>query len=244
MNLSIKKSILTWLGLCVGWILVSFSGTLSLESGSEVVPLLELYTSQGCSSCPPAERWVSDLLEDEALWKGYVPVVFHVDYWDSLGWKDPYARAVFTQRQRAYASELGMRTIYTPGFFYQGEEWRGFFQRRNLPKVKAVSVGTLKAEISGNEVQVLFDGDPSGVQVHVALLGFDLETAVARGENGGRHLKSDFVVLEYLSTDMESSGATRMQLKLDAVAPRYGIAIWLTRKSAGAAPIQAVGGFL
>src|SRR3954447_8070401 len=74
-----------------------------LESTVNQASLLELYTSEGCSSCPPAERWFSALKNNPELWLKLVPVAFHVDYWDSLGWKDPYASKSYTDRQHAYA---------------------------------------------------------------------------------------------------------------------------------------------
>src|SRR5881394_2772067 len=76
----------------------------TFQSSGEQVALLELYTSEGCSSCPPAETWLSRLKESPKLWKDFVPVAFHVDYWDYLGWKDPFAAKVYTERQHEYAS--------------------------------------------------------------------------------------------------------------------------------------------
>ena len=69
-------------------------------SGDKRVSLLEVFVSQGCSSCPPAEKWINTFIHHPSLWVDVIPVVFHVDYWDYLGWKDPYARKEFSQRQR------------------------------------------------------------------------------------------------------------------------------------------------
>ncbi|HSH39027.1 MAG TPA: DUF1223 domain-containing protein, partial [Chthoniobacterales bacterium] len=74
------------------------------QSGPVRTHLLELFTSEGCSSCPPAERWVSELRANPRLWKDFVPVAFHVDYWDRLGWPDRFAKKAFTGRQQAYAA--------------------------------------------------------------------------------------------------------------------------------------------
>jgi len=74
-------------------------------SGEKQVPLIELYTSEGCSSCPPADRWMSKLTAHEDLWSGFVPIALHVDYWDYIGWKDPYASREYSQRQRQIAAE-------------------------------------------------------------------------------------------------------------------------------------------
>ena len=70
-------------------------------SGENAASVIELFTSEGCSSCPPADAWMSQLKNNGELWKGIVPAVFHVDYWDGLGWPDRFAKAEFTQRQRS-----------------------------------------------------------------------------------------------------------------------------------------------
>ena len=95
----------------------------TFQSGPAATALIELYTSEGCSSCPPAERWLSELKTDKALWTAFVPVAFHITYWDDLGWPDAYAKPAFTQRQRDYASAWNSPSIYTPEFVYQGREW-------------------------------------------------------------------------------------------------------------------------
>src|ERR1700747_379835 len=89
--------------------------TVRFESGPAQVSLLELYTSEGCSSCPPAEAWLGGPSSNGALWKAVVPVAFHVDYWDNLGWKDEFSSRDFTQRQRHYAANWGPGAASTPG---------------------------------------------------------------------------------------------------------------------------------
>ena len=76
----------------------------TFESGETQNSLIELFTSEGCSSCPPAEKWMSALKSRDDLWKKTVPVVFHVDYWDHLGWRDRFAKPEFTSRQQRYAA--------------------------------------------------------------------------------------------------------------------------------------------
>src|SRR5690242_13991684 len=92
--------------LLVGMLITAAEAeTLSQQfrSGPAPVSLLELFTSEGCSSCPPAEKWLGDLREETGLWRDFVPVAFHVNYWDHLGWRDALASAAFTQREHAYA---------------------------------------------------------------------------------------------------------------------------------------------
>src|SRR5450432_4372054 len=84
------------------------------ESGPQQSALVELYTSEGCSSCPPAEAWMSRWKNDPGLWKKFVPVAFHVDYWDRLGWRDRFSSGEWTARQSRYASLWGSGSVYTP----------------------------------------------------------------------------------------------------------------------------------
>src|SRR5258708_5201471 len=93
---------------------------LTFQSALEQTALLELYTSEGCSSCPPAETWLSRMKESPGLWKDFVPVAFHVDYWDYLGWRDLWATRGFSDRQRAYAGHWQSKSIYTPCFVLNG----------------------------------------------------------------------------------------------------------------------------
>ena len=102
-----------------------------IESPAHRVALVELFTSEGCSSCPPADRWLSELKHDERIWDRLVPVAFHVDYWDYIGWPDRFATKAFGERQRNYARGGNVASVYTPGFVVHGEEWRGWF--RYLP---------------------------------------------------------------------------------------------------------------
>ncbi len=193
--------------------------------------LLELYTSQGCSSCPPAERFVGNLTKHPELWKSLVPVVFHVDYWDRLGWKDPFASKANTKRQYDYSGFHRMRSVYTPGFFANGREWRGFFERRPLPSQR-VTGPSLKATWDAGRVVVETAPQSAPQQLHVAVLGFGLKTSVKRGENSGRSLEGNFVVLAHEEQTV-SSQQTKTQFKLSdqdlaGKAPRYGFAVWMT----------------
>src|SRR5438477_6911637 len=81
------------------------------ESGPKKVQLLELFTSEGCSSCPPAEASLAPLVKDSRLWRAFVPIAFHVDYWDRLGWKDPFASSEWTKRQRVYADNWNAESV-------------------------------------------------------------------------------------------------------------------------------------
>ena len=125
-----------------GYTGVATAEDLEFSSGSERATILELYTSEGCSSCPPADRWLSQLKSDPGLWRDVIPLAFHVDYWDYIGWKDEFAREEYSARQRRYAWEGNANSVYTPGMFRNGTEWRGWW-RGELPVAAKEPAGRL-----------------------------------------------------------------------------------------------------
>ena len=209
------------------------------------VNMLEVYTSQGCSRCPPAERWMSKFKDDSRLWKQLVPLNFHVDYWDYLGWPDPYASKLFTQRQRDYKRLRLSPTVATPGFIVAGEGWSGWFRRYPVPLKPFKAVGVLTANIEENEAQVSFNptqDNSQTLQLYVAILGFDQLTKVMAGENSGKELPHDFVVIGYQRTEMEEAkGQFTAQLTLPNVSrfnsPRKALVFWVSRQG-DPTPIQ------
>lgn len=223
----------------------------TISSTSQGTNLVELYTSEGCSSCPPADRWLATLKDHPALWTEVIPLAFHVDYWDYIGWKDRFAQPEFADRQRRYAAENGMATIYTPGLISNGKEWRNFsWQAPTAPA--AATAGLLVAHIGADELDIRYQ--PLGLPatsgkliVNTALLGFGLSSEIDAGENAGRELRHDFVVLEYEQSPLQLLAGTyqtsvkRRQPKISA--DRYAIAIWISN-TGEQAPLQAVGGWL
>jgi len=220
---------------------------LVFESGPKKVQLLELFTSEGCSSCPPAEASLGRLVDDPRLWHEFVPVTFHVDYWDHLGWKDPFASAEWTTRQRAYAANWNGESVYTPAFVLNGHEWRG----ATVPAAEGEAAGVLKVTVRNDEtILVTFDPVKSTARdydVYVARLGFGMNINVRAGENSGRNLRHDFVVLSFAHEKL-GPGTSEIHLpsrKLDATTRpnRSAVVAWVT--AAGTlAPIQATGGWL
>lgn len=218
------------------------------ESGAEPVPLIELYTSEGCSSCPPAERWLSELRHDDRLWREFVPIAWHVNYWDRLGWPDKFAEKAYTDRQYAYANEWQARTVYTPGFVRGGEEWR--VRDGKMLAAGEMIGGELSAAIAGDVVEVTYTS-PAGARlsdrltVHVALLGSGIESDVRAGENRGKQLSHDFVVLGWRQADLER-GTAKLDLPssdLSRIASRHAIAVWVSPNDSNP-PLQATGGWL
>jgi hypothetical protein len=161
--------------------------------------VVELYTSQGCSSCPPADALLGELAKQP----GVLALSFHVDYWDYIGWKDPFAAAQYTERQRDYAARLGLRYIYTPQIVVDGlHDVVGSKRRAVTGAIEeaaktepAVSV-TLE-ETDGGRVRLSAGTAPAGGAT-VWLVTFDdsHKTQVARGENSGRALVNSNVVRE------------------------------------------------
>jgi hypothetical protein len=216
----------------------AFAGDLVFQSGPAQTHLLELYTSEGCSSCPPAEAQIANYRTNPSLWKQIVPVAFHVDYWDSLGWPDRYASPAFTQRQQAYASEWGGDSVYTPEFVLDGREFQGGEIHPPTP-----AAGNLTATLNSTRNLAIqykpVSPATTPFEVHIATLGMGIESDVRAGENGGRRLHHDFLVLQLLSRPLDST-ATTLSLPDDGA---KAIAIWITR-AGKSTPIQAAGGWL
>jgi hypothetical protein len=206
--------------------------------------LLELYTSEGCSSCLAAEAWITALKNEPRLWQDFVPVAFHVDYWDHLGWRDPFASKIWTERQMDYSLRWKQESVYTPAFALDGKEWRS----GPVPPPASDTAGVLKVSVNGDRVTASFKpagGAKGRFDVHVARLGFSATADVTAGENAGRKLIHDFVVLGLTSETMKSG---TKELRLPAATtttgePRTALAVWVTQ-AGQIEPIQAVGGWL
>jgi hypothetical protein len=210
--------------------------------------LVELYTSQGCSSCPPADRWLGQL-EAHLPRARVVPIALHVNYWDHIGWQDPYSRAEFTERQRALAAGGGSRTLYTPGVFVQGREFplwnrRAAFDEAigTLAATPAAARISLSAELAGTSVTV----NASAValasarepRLHLALVASGLATDVHAGENRGEQLRNDRVVRAWSGPLPLSPGPTKWELPEDGHAARYSIVGFV--EAAGGRVLQAL----
>ena len=222
----------------------------TMESADTPAVLVELFTSEGCSSCPPADAWLSRLKASPELWKSYVPVAYHVDYWNRLGWADRFSSAEFTARQHRYAAVWQGNSVYTPEVALNGREWRGFFNGQPLPPPASGAVGKLKVSLRDRtRAEIVFTANsvaPKPSQVEIALLGTNLESDVKRGENGGRKLHDDFVVLQLVTAKLTADGnryTATVTLPTTTNADATAVAAWVTTGDARP-PIQAVGGWL
>jgi len=201
---------LLFLGSLAACALPALGREIVLQRDSPRATLIELYSSEGCSSCPPAEQWLSQLADSSRLWQEVFPVAFHVDYWDGLGWPDRFARRVYTDRQRDYAAKLHQDSVYTPEFVVNGQEWRGWFHGEGLPAPQATA-GNLKLTANPDGVTFSADYQPAAggpgapYTLHACLLGMGIMSDVQRGENGGRELRHDFIVLDFQSQRLSAA---------------------------------------
>jgi hypothetical protein len=160
------------------------------------VPVIELYTSQGCSSCPPADHWLSQFAPNEAA----VRLSLHVKYWDYIGWKDPFAKVEFAERQRQLATRNRSTSVYTPGVFLSGVEWRDWSgPGHTSARWKQLSAAPSAADIQITDTHVNVQLRELGraarePQLLVALTKDNNVSKVNAGENRGETLKNDYVV--------------------------------------------------
>ena len=187
----------------------AYGGSCSARSGAGTTALVELYTSEGCSSCPPAERWLSELGARYPV-ESLVPLALHVDYWDYIGWKDPYAKREFSQRQRRLSQLQRSALVYTPQVLLQGRDfapWAGpQFHRAVAALNTQPARASLELEIVGTSAEALRLRVRAAVAdatlarqavVYVAAYENRLESRVTAGENRHRVLRHDYVALEW-----------------------------------------------
>ncbi len=224
------------------------------ESGPARVALIELFTSEGCSSCPPADKWLGDLRNDPGIWREFVPMEFHVNYWDRLGWKDRLSTRGFTVREYAYALDWGSSGVYTPCFVRNGVEWKpqwgkvgGTGAPMGLLSVLLGEDGTCQVEFRPGPAAKTPDGS---FEVHVALLGGGISSKVTAGENSGATLRHEFVVLGLSNAILSQDAGIPVQRATVALphpsvtgATHLALAAWVSAHGK-MEPIQATGGWL
>ncbi|WP_198343023.1 DUF1223 domain-containing protein [Oleiphilus messinensis] len=217
----------------------------SVKSGSRATDVIELFTSEGCSSCPPADTWLSGLKQQSGLYQQFIPLAYHVDYWDRLGWKDRFASKAYSALQRRYARSGIVKQVYTPGFVINSHEFRGWFAGQREWPANQSQPGVLAARIQQGSLDVKFP-EQERLILNLAYLGNGLKTNVKAGENRGETLHHDFVVLHH----QQYPGQGNWRLALPDI-PDQGqqetvLALWLTSLSspriiqAVAAPIGEV----
>lgn len=178
----------------------------TVAESSDRAVVLELFTSQGCSSCPPADRLLSDLGRRDLEGVELIPLSFHVDYWNYLGWRDVFSRSAWSKRQRGYAEAMGSRRVYTPQLIIQGEHdcvgsrercvLQGIERARSRPPGAEVEIDHINVSPEFFSFRATVRGDRLArpTEVSVVLYESGLLTEVSRGENARRALRNDFVV--------------------------------------------------
>lgn len=203
----------------------SYAGaSCEVSSGTATAALVELYTSEGCSSCPPADKQLSQLRQKVGAAAVVVPLALHVSYWDAIGWKDPYAQKSFDQRQSQLLANRKNRIVYTPQFFVNGNELRAW--RTGLPDTikdinsKAAPLGiSLKTMVTGaDQLVVSADVKPYGKPIsgalYIALSESALVSHVLRGENSGVTLQHDDTVRVWLGPIPLQQGSAHLQQRI------------------------------
>lgn len=186
------------------------AGQCTAQSGPGTTALVELYTSEGCSSCPPADRWLSSLGTRGYVPSRVVPIALHVDYGDYIGWRDPYAKRDFSQRQRKLTQLQRMALVYTPQVLLQGRDFRGWASAAFDEAVSRINARPAAADISLEIAAVRGQGllvraaavlrEPAhraDAALYLAAYESRLASRVNAGENRGRTLPHDYVVLEW-----------------------------------------------
>ena len=215
------------------------------RSGPQTAVLVELYTSEGCNSCPPADRWLSKLGGTYAP-ERVVPLALHVDYWDYIGWKDPYAKREFSQRQRRLSQLQRASFVYTPQVLVQGVDfpvWGGAeFDRTVRAITSRPARASLELEVLSATAQALrlraaaLVPEPAlaaDAVVYVAAYENRLQSRVTAGENAGRVLQHDHVVLEWQGP--YGLGARELTVKLLPKADKTdsGVAAFVQNRRTG-----------
>lgn len=201
-------------------------------SGERTAALVELYTSEGCDSCPPADRWLSALGPRGYAPDRVVPIALHVDYWDYIGWKDPYAREAHAKRQRKMAKLARAAMVYTPQVLLQGRDFRGWrggefelaVARINAQRARAKITLALDTSPKGafrvNARAALENVAPSPeLGLYLAAYENKLVSEVKTGENRGKTLPHDYVVLQWQGP-YEFNGATVTEERLLPLLPK------------------------
>ncbi len=195
----------------------------SASSGDKITAVIELYTSEGCSSCPPADKWASSLKNS-----GAVVQAFHVGYWDYIGWVDRFAAPAYTSRQREVAAANQLRGIYTPQVVLDGKDWPGWHSSRAPAATnKAAPVSITLRQLDAERFEALVTSAASAGALAWSAYWTVTENGhnskVQAGENAGEFLKHDFVVRQYTQAgDYNTSSDKAQSLALRSIAATPG----------------------
>jgi len=177
--------------------------------------VVEMFTSESCSSCPPADKLLAEIADEAKRNNRLIfPLELHVDYWNHLGWEDPFSLPIATKRQQAYGRILSANRLYTPQMVVNGtEELIGSDRDRARRAIDAALVRPAKVQIilrktpeaDGWKIEYETSGETRGAELHLALVESGLATQVTRGENRGRTLTHANVVRTLQTVSLEKS---------------------------------------
>jgi hypothetical protein len=196
--------------------------------------LVELYTSEGCSSCPPADAWLRRAPREADA----AALEFHVDYWDSLGWRDRFADPRFTRRQEAQAARDGGNGVYTPQVVLDGHSWSGW-SRSGWPATAPATPAAMRLAVSGGPTlhvridTTIEDADAAAFRNYVAVTEDGLASDVRAGENRGSVLRHDHVVRAFAGP-LPLSAETEIALPKDVDRAHAAVVAFAQRASDGA----------
>lgn len=237
--------------LAASWPAAAPAADCQARSGPLQAALIELYTSEGCSSCPPADRWLAQLGVESARGDKVVPLALHVDYWDSLGWRDRFAQPGFSARQRALTALQGGKTVFTPQVMLNGRtawDWNetaAFDQRiaqinaRPAPAALTLNLktrpGVWEIQLQG---QLQTQLPAAGAGAFLALYQNGLTSQVTAGENAARQLQHERVVLEFVGplpvgADGRLAHEHRFNLPANIAARAFGVAAFVQDQTDG-----------
>ncbi len=210
---------LAWAGIPIAMSMATVSAAegqrCEAVSGPRQALLVELYTSEGCNSCPPADRWLSTLKDRPEV----LAAAFHVDYWDRLGWKDRFGSPLFTQRQSQLQASTGVGFSYTPQVLVNGRDWRRWPSLPAAGGPALVQIRLQREDAQHVAVQVTpMAGAPARLAAWWAQLEDGHVSAVKAGENAGVTLQHDHVVRGFGQQPAWAVGPLRWRLD----APRLG----------------------
>jgi hypothetical protein len=227
-----------------------------VKSGPTTTALVELYTSEGCSSCPPADKRLSQFPSRDYGLEKVVPISLHVDYWDNLGWKEPFAQPQFAERQRWLVHANGHKTVFTPHFFVAGTEVRDWpadlgdeLKRVNAqPAGASISLHSQSTGTGAFFVAASATAQPSTdpLALFVAVTEDKLTSRVSAGENQGVTLSHDHVVRQWIGPIALTGGHAEVKQAVSTLAnwnpANLGVAGFVQDMKSGHV-LQAVGTF-
>ena len=181
------------------------------ESRETLTPVIELYTSEGCSSCPPADRWLSTLKNDAAGGKTVVQA-FHVGYWDYIGWVDRFATPAHTARQKQIAAANHLSGIYTPQVVRNGRDWRDFNRAVTSTEPAQARIAIQAGAPDAFEASVTPLDAAARWSAYWTVTEHGHASKVKAGENAGELLRHDFVVRQYVPAG-DYQGAAKLMLR-------------------------------